>query len=138
MRLGACLATPVHIIEPCGFPFGTKDMRRAVMDYADIADITRHSSWQQFLASTKGKRLILLTTKTQFAYTEFSFQPDDILLLGRESSGAPEEVHQTVDARITIPMHASARSINVAVSAAMVLGEGLRQTSAFPTREAEI
>ena len=136
MRLGACLATPVNIIEPCGFPFGTKDMRRAVMDYTDIADIQKHASWAQFLQAKAGKRLVLLTTKASVCYTDFKFAPDDILLLGRESSGVPEDVHQRVDGRVTIPMQASARSINVAVSAAMVLGEALRQTNAFPAQPA--
>lgn len=134
MRLGACLATPIHIIEPCGFPFGTKDMRRAVMDYTSIADIQKHSSWEQFLRTKGNKRLVLLTTKASVCYTDYVFRSDDILLLGRESSGVPPEVHETVDGRVTIPMNTGARSINVAVSAAMVLGEALRQTNAFPVK----
>ena len=135
MRLGACMGTPVHIIEPCGFPFGAKDMRRAVMDYANIAEIKKHISWDSFRTATAGKRCILLTTKTTTIYTDFQFRADDILLLGRESSGVPDEVHQTVEGRITIPMQSGARSINVAISAGMVLGESLRQTNGFPSQQ---
>lgn len=133
MRLGACMGAPVHIIEPCGFPFGTRDMKRAVMDYASIADVTKHMSWQTFREATKGQRCVLLTTKSPENFINFKFAPNDILLLGRESSGVPEEVHQEVEGRVTIPMQEGARSVNVAVAASMVLGEGLRQTGGFPS-----
>ncbi|GLQ06214.1 tRNA (cytidine(34)-2'-O)-methyltransferase [Sneathiella chinensis] len=135
LRLGACMGVPVHIIEPCGFPFGARDLKRSVMDYSEMADVTRHSSWDAFLKSETNARLVLLTTKTDLPYTDFNFGPDDILLLGRESVGVPEEVHQRADARVTIPMQAGMRSVNVAIAASMVLGEGLRQTGAFPRQE---
>ncbi|WP_169570169.1 tRNA (cytidine(34)-2'-O)-methyltransferase [Sneathiella limimaris] len=132
IRLGACMNSPVHIIEPCGFPFGAKDLRRSAMDYANLATVTRHSSWDKFRENTQNQRILLLTTKTSEPYVDFSFKATDILLLGRESAGVPAEVHETVDARLTIPMQEGARSINVALSASMVLGEALRQTNAFP------
>ncbi|WP_367281176.1 tRNA (cytidine(34)-2'-O)-methyltransferase [Sneathiella sp.] len=132
LRLGACLGVPVDIIEPCGFPFGAKDLKRAVMDYADAADVTRHISWQEFATHKNGKRLILLTTKADTAYTDFTFTESDILLLGRESAGVPQEVHDLADHRLIIPMTEGMRSINIALSAAMVLGEALRQTAGFP------
>ncbi len=131
IRLGACLGIKVNIIEPCGFPFGTKDMKRAAMDYASLADIERHSSFDKFRQNRSGQRLILLTTKSASDYTAFEFRSDDILLLGQESSGVPETVHASAEARLTIPMQPGARSINVALSAAMVAGEALRQTGAF-------
>ena len=133
LRLGACLGVPVDIIEPCGFPFGGRDLKRAVMDYAGAADVTRHASWEKFASAMTRNRLILLSTKAAKPYTDFSFQESDILLLGRESAGVPEEVHAAADHRILIPMAAGMRSINVAVAAAMVLGEALRQTDTFPS-----
>jgi tRNA (cytidine/uridine-2'-O-)-methyltransferase len=126
IRLSACMGVKLHIIEPCGFPLDDKRLRRTAMDYYDLAAITRHTSWQTFLSARRG-RLILLTTKATEAYTEFTFKPDDILLLGRESSGVPDEVRKTVDASVTVPMRSEARSLNVALAAAMVLGEALRQ-----------
>lgn len=135
LRLGACLGVPVDIIEPCGFPFGTKDLRRAVMDYAHAADVTRHVSWQAFIEKKTDKRLILLTTRATTAYTDFTFTESDILLLGRESAGVPDDVHERVDERVVIPMTEGLRSINVALSAAMVIGEALRQTAGFPRPE---
>lgn len=135
LRLGACLGVPVDIIEPCGFPFGAKDLKRAVMDYADAADVTRHVSWQEFMTHTSDNRLVLLTTKADIAYTGFTFTESDILLLGRESAGVPEEIHDAVDHRLLIPMAEGMRSINIALSAAMVLGEALRQTASFPNSQ---
>lgn len=132
LRLGACLGVPVDIIEPCGFPFGAKDLKRAVMDYAAAADVTRHASWQEFTKHKSGKRLILLSTKADTAYTDFTFTESDILLVGRESAGVPDAIHDTADHRLLIPMTEGLRSINVALSAAMVLGEALRQTAGFP------
>ncbi len=134
LRLGACLGVTVNIIEPCGFPFGGKDLRRSVMDYADFSDVQRHSSWEKFKTAKEHHRLLLLTTKASTPYTAFTFRKEDILLLGRESAGVPDEIHQTVDARLTIPMQVGMRSVNVAVAAAMVIGESLRQTSDFPSR----
>ncbi len=133
IRLCACMGVALHIIEPCGFIFDDKKMRRAMMDYYDLASVTRHQSWEKFLdyCQTRG-RLILLTTKAEDNYTEFTFRPDDILLLGSESKGAPQTVHGKADARIKIPLHAEARSLNIAQAASMILGEALRQTNQFP------
>ncbi|MEH6546539.1 MAG: tRNA (cytidine(34)-2'-O)-methyltransferase [Sneathiella sp.] len=131
LRLGACLGVPVDIIEPCGFPFGAKDLRRSVMDYADSVDVTRHISWTTFTRSVGNQRIILLSTQSASAYTDFSYRDSDVLLLGRESAGVPKEIHESVDHRVVIPMNAGMRSINVAIAAAMVLGEGLRQTGQF-------
>jgi tRNA (cytidine/uridine-2'-O-)-methyltransferase len=131
IRLGACLGVPVDIIEPCGFVFGGKRMRRAGMDYLERAELVRHVSWEAYLVTVRG-RIVLLTTKTETAYTDFAFAPDDSLLLGRESAGVPEAVHGRADARLRIPMKSGLRSINVAQAGAMVLGEALRQTGLFP------
>lgn len=132
LRLGACLNVPVDIIEPCGFPFGARDLKRATMDYADISSVTRHPSWDAFIDKNGHRRLILLTTKSADAYTGCAFHEDDVLVLGRESAGVPDSVHNRADLRLTIPMQPGMRSINVAMSAAMVLGEALRQTDGFP------
>lgn len=132
LRLGACLGVPVHVIEPCGFPFSVASLRRAAMDYLEHAEIHRHDSWAHFLAEKPPGRLLLMTTKAAQPYTDFGFAPSDILLMGRESKGVPPEVHDTADARLLIPLTPGLRSINVATAAAMVLGEGLRQTAGFP------
>lgn len=132
IRMAACLEVRVHIIEPCGFPFGEKSFRRAGMDYIDQSQISRHNCWEDFLSWAQNRRIVLLSTKAAENYTEFSFKDDDILLLGRESAGVPDDVHARADARLLIPMAASTRSLNIAVSAAMVLGEALRQTNGFP------
>ncbi len=132
IRMAACLDVPVHIIEPCGFPFGEKSFRRAGMDYIDQSSITRHQSWDKFLQKMPTGRLVLLTTKSSNSYASFTFKDDDILLLGRESAGVPEDVHNRADHRILIPMCPQARSLNIALSAAIVLGEALRQTNQFP------
>lgn len=137
LRLGACLDLPIDIIEPCGFIFNEKAMRRAGMDYLNMANYRRHNSWQDFLKyreehSDEYGRIVLLTTHASVPYTTFEFQPNDIILMGRESAGVPEAVHQIADARLLIPMNTNARSINVAVSAVMVVGEALRQTNLFP------
>ena len=141
LRLGACMGVAVDVIEPCGFPFSDKSLRRAGMDYLDQVELLRHLSWEDFLANRQRNpgdglgRLVLLTTRGGTSYTDFTFRKDDFLLLGRESSGVPEDVHRTVDARIKIPMAAGARSLNIAVAAAMVLGEALRQTGLQPIGE---
>ncbi|WP_341898772.1 tRNA (cytidine(34)-2'-O)-methyltransferase [Ferrovibrio terrae] len=132
LRLGACLETPVHVIEPCGFPFSVQTVRRSAMDYLEHAEIHRHLSWGHFLAERPAGRLVLMTTRAAVPYTEFRFAPDDILLFGRESKGAPDYVHAAADARLLIPIRPGLRSINVATAAAIVLGEGLRQCDAFP------
>lgn len=138
LRLGTCLDLAIDIIEPCGFVFNDKAMRRAGMDYLEMNNCRRHDSWQAFLRyrAEHGEeygRLVLMTTKGSIPYTEFEFRSNDIILMGRESAGVPEEIHQTADARIVIPMNEKARSINMAVSAAMAVGEALRQTGQFPT-----
>lgn len=130
IRLGAALGVSVDIIEPCGFVFSDKHFRRAGMDYLAQADVTRHASWQAFCETRTG-RLVLLTTKGDQAYTDFTFQDTDTLLLGRESAGAPDDVHAAAAARLIIPMTGAARSLNIAVAGAMVLGEALRQTGGF-------
>ena len=132
LRLGACLGVPIDIIEPCGFLFTDRHLRRAGMDYLDQVEWLRHESWDRFLQTASGKRLILLTVQGAVSYLEFAFQPDDILIVGRESAGAPPEVHDRVEARIKIPLKPGLRSLNVAQAGAMVLGEALRQTRGFP------
>ena len=132
LRLGACLEIPVHVIEPCGFPFSVQAVRRTALDYLEHAEIHRHDSWQHFQAERPAGRLLLLTTRGAVPYTDFRFAPDDTLLLGRESRGAPDYVHAAADARVVIPIKPGLRSINVATAVAMVLGEGLRQLQAFP------
>ena len=130
LRLAACLATPVSVIEPCGFALSDRRMRRAGLDYLDRVDLTRHESWEAFLAQSSG-RLVLLTTRGETAYTQFAYQSGDTLLLGSESAGVPEAVHDAAHARIVIPMAPGMRSLNVAVAGAMALGEALRQTGGF-------
>ena len=132
LRLGACLGVSVDIVEPCGFLFTEKGFKRAGMDYLEMASILRHNSWEAFEAARGAGRLVLLTTKAALPYTDFAFAVDDTLLLGRESAGVPDEVHDAADARLLIPMRAGLRSINVAQAAAMVVGEALRQTNGFP------
>jgi tRNA (cytidine/uridine-2'-O-)-methyltransferase len=131
MRLCACLGVAMDIIEPCGFLLIDRNFRRAGMDYLTSLDLTRHASWEEFRDQARG-RLLLLTTKASMPYFGFAFAPSDTLLVGRESAGVPDQVHQAADTRLTIPMRAGMRSLNVAQAAAMVLGEGLRQTALFP------
>jgi tRNA (cytidine/uridine-2'-O-)-methyltransferase len=130
IRLAACTATELHIVEPAGFRTDDKALRRAGMDYAEMASLNRHTNWTGFRnwADAHGKRIVLLTTKAQTSYLEFVFHADDVLLLGRESAGVPDEVHADCDHRLKIPMATNTRSLNVALSGAMVLGEALRQT----------
>jgi len=133
LRLAACFGIGVDIIEPCGFVFSDRRLKRAGMDYLDQVELSRHDSWADFITDDdQNRRIVLLTTKAETCYTDFKFQPADILLLGRESAGVPEVVHEEVDARVTVPMSPEMRSLNIAVSAAMVLGEALRQTDGFP------
>ena len=136
IRLAACMGVALDIIEPAGFTFNQRDLKRVAMDYAPLADVNRHVSWVAFRSamSDAGRRLVLLTTQGDQSYAEFSFRLDDVLLLGRESAGVPGAVHEAVDARIKVPMRHRARSLNVALAAAMVLGEALRQTGAWADR----
>ncbi len=134
LRLGACLDTPVDVIEPCGFPFSDAGVRRAAMDYGALAELNRHASWADFLNSSgrKAGRLVLFTTKGAEPLHGFEFRHGDTLLFGRESSGVPEDVHAAADARVFIPLAPGARSLNLTVSAAIALSEALRQTNGFP------
>ncbi len=132
LRLGACLGVPVELIEPFGFIWDDRHLRRAAMDYLDSVALTRHASWARFCAVRGPGRLVLLTTRGSVAFDRFAFQADDTLLLGRESSGVPEEVHGRADARVFIPLRPGLRSLNVALAAAMVLSEALRQTGQLP------
>lgn len=134
LRLCACLAIEAHIIEPAGFPVSDRAFRRAGMDYLDRVTIARHVSWTAFdgWRQSAGRRLVLATTQGATAYTGFAFAAGDIILLGRESAGVPPAVHAAADARITVPMVGDLRSLNVAVAAAMIAGEALRQTDGWP------
>lgn len=137
LRLGACLGIAVEVIEPCGFVWDDRRLRRAGMDYLAGVELTRHRSWQAYsaLRQKKGERLVLLTTRGDRSYIDFAFAPGDALLLGRESAGVPEDVHAAADARLRIPLRQGQRSLNVAVAGAMVLGEALRQAKLFPQEE---
>ncbi len=130
LRTAACVGVGVDVIEPCGFVYSDRHLRRAGMDYVDMNQVVRHVDWAAFRALRQvreRRRVVLLSTEGAEVYTDFAFRPDDVLLAGRESAGAPPAVHAAADACITIPMVAGMRSLNVAVSVAMVLGEALRQ-----------
>ena len=131
LRLAACLGVAVDVIEPCGFVWDERRMRRAVMDYLDLAEVERHSSWAAYRAQPRG-RLVLLTTAGDLSCHHFCFRPEDSIMVGRESAGVPEEVHATADARVVLPLRPGARSLNVALAAAMALSEALRQTDLLP------
>tara|TARA_B100000674_G_scaffold108610_1_gene79966 strand:- start:377 stop:829 length:453 start_codon:yes stop_codon:yes gene_type:complete len=128
-RLGACLGIPIDIIEPTGFVINDKRLKRASMDYYDYLDLKKHISWEKFYNWTKqhSYRLILLTTKSERSYFKYTFKKNDILIFGRESAGVPEEVHNLVNERLTIPMIKGPRSINLSSSVAMVVSEAIRQ-----------
>ncbi|MGI9423678.1 MAG: tRNA (cytidine(34)-2'-O)-methyltransferase [Hyphomicrobiaceae bacterium] len=136
LRLAACLSVGVDIIGPAGFDWSDRAMRRAGLDYLDHVALQRHIGWESFLSDHKRNpdagRLILLTTQAEESYCAFSYAADDCLILGRESSGVPDDVHRSADHRVTIPLAPGRRSLNVAVAAAMVVGEALRQTDGFP------
>lgn len=137
IRLGACLGVAVDVIEPCGFTFCDASLRRAGMDYLALAAIRRHDDFAAFESARAlaGSRLILLTTKGNTAPHRFAFQPGDTLMVGRESAGVPDNVHALADARLRLGQVPGARSLNVAVAAAMVLHEALRQTALLPSSE---
>lgn len=132
LRLCACLGVQAHIIEPAGFPVSDRHFRRSGMDYLDSVTITRHASWRTFDAWRRENqfRLALLSTKAAVSYLDYRYTPSDILLFGRESAGVPDEVAQAAEARLIIPMASGLRSLNVAMAAAMVTGEVLRQIGA--------
>lgn len=129
LRFAACMGIAVDIIEPAGFDLSDRNLRRAGMDYLEMAALTRHVDWDAFQQWRLGasRRLVLLTTKATLPYTGFSFTAADILLFGRESAGAPDKVHEAADARLTIPMPGGGRSLNLALSVAMTAGEAMRQ-----------
>lgn len=133
LRLAACLGLGVDIIEPAGFDISDRNLKRSGMDYLSAVSPVRHVNWQRFDDWRRGenRRLVLASTKAALPYARFEFHRNDILLFGRESAGVPDNVHETADARVLIPMVAGQRSINVAMSAAMIAGEALRQTG-FP------
>jgi tRNA (cytidine/uridine-2'-O-)-methyltransferase len=131
MRLGACFGVPIDLIEPMGFTWDDRRVRRTAMDYIDHVDVRRHSSFEAFRQAVPG-RLILFTTKAERSAYEFAFRPDDVLLFGKESGGVPAEIAAMSDARLRIPIRAEVRSFNLASSAALALGEALRQTQGLP------
>lgn len=132
LRLGACMGVPVHIIEPTGFIISDKRMRRSGMDYLDSACMHRHENWESFNQETASDRLVYLTPSTDTSFLDFQFKSGDILLLGSESSGIPEEIANTIPHQVKIPMLQGRRSLNIAIACSMVLGEALRQTGSYP------
>ncbi|MEJ0063747.1 MAG: TrmH family RNA methyltransferase [Alphaproteobacteria bacterium] len=127
LRLCACLGLGMDIIEPCGFVLDDARLKRVAMDYAQLAAPVRHRGWDDFHGQLGARRLILLTTKAGMAYTGCAYRPDDVFLVGQESAGVPEAVHQAAHLRVTVPLASGARSLNVAMAAAMVAGEAIRQ-----------
>lgn len=140
LRLAAGLGLPVDIIEPCGFLWDDRRLRRVAMDYPSKVQTERHVNWSCFrdAAGVRGARVILLTTAGAVAHVDFAFRPDDVLLLGREGSGVPEAIHAAADSRVTVPMAPGVRSFNVVTAAAMVAGEALRQTGGWPAAVAPL
>lgn len=132
LRLGACLGATVDLIEPMGFIWDDKRVRRAAMDYIDHVSIVRHAGFDAFRAAIGSRRLVLLSTKSDKSAYDFSFIADDVLLFGKESAGTPAGIADACDARIRIPMRPDVRSMNLATSAALALGEALRQTGGLP------
>ena len=131
LRLGACLGVAVDIVEPCGFPWSDRALKRAGMDYAEIANVTRHADWAAFAARLEG-RLVLFTTAGAVRLPEARFESGDTLLFGSESRGAPEAVHARADLRVRIPQVEGTRSLNIAVAAGIAAAEALRQTGLWP------
>src|SRR3569832_34893 len=139
LRLCACMGVTGHIIEPAGFPVSDRHFRRSGMDYLDQVDWMRHDSWTKFETwrHAAGHRLLLFTPKGAVPYLDFRYQASDILLFGRETAGVQQAVAEAADARIVIPIRPGLRSLNVAMAAAMALGEALRQTGAGPARSSQ-
>jgi tRNA (cytidine/uridine-2'-O-)-methyltransferase len=133
LRLAACLGIEAHIVEPAGFATSDRAFRRAGLDYLDHVALRRHVSWAAFETWRREQnvRLILFTTGATLPYLDYAFRPDDVLMFGRETAGVPEAVHRAADARLIIPMRSGLRSLNVALAAAMAVGEALRQTGGF-------
>lgn len=132
LRMAACFGLTTRIIEPAGFLWSDSSFRRAGLDYLDRARVIRHVSWASFHSDIRARRIILATTRATVPYTEFEFGAGDIILMGRETSGVPPEVHAASDARLVIPMAPGNRSLNVALACAILTGEALRQTNGFP------
>lgn len=132
LRLSACLGAAVDLIEPMGFTWDDRRVRRTAMDYIDHVEIARHAGFDAFQASIGSRRLVLFTTKTDQSPYDFAFQADDVLLFGKESAGVPASVADACDARLRLPMRPQVRSMNLATSAALALGEALRQTGTLP------
>ena len=128
IRLSACFGVDLHVIEPVGFDFGDRSMKRAALDYGPLGHMTRHPDWDSFQRDRGPGRLVLFTTKGATPLTDFVFQPDDLLLFGRETAGVPDEVHAAADARVFIPIRAETRSLNLSVSAGIALWDAVRQT----------
>ena len=129
IRLGACLSLKIHIIEPCGFNLHDSRFKRVVMDYIGFSKIFRYQDYDDFLNKNKKKRIILMTTKAKKHYHKFKFKKDDILLFGRESAGVPNNLHETIKDKVKIPMNKKTRSLNVAMSVAIISAEALRQNN---------
>jgi tRNA (cytidine/uridine-2'-O-)-methyltransferase len=132
LRLAACMGATVDLIEPLGFAWDDRRVRRTAMDYIDHVTVVRHANFDAFRATTLNQRLVLFTTKSSRSAYEFTFEPEDILLFGKESAGVPAAVSESCDARLRIPMRPEVRSMNLATSAALALGEALRQTNTLP------
>ena len=132
IRLCACFNIGLDIIEPCGFVWDDRKLKRVAMDYIEHVDFTRHASWESFKDKAETRRIVLLTTKAETPFHHFSYRSDDILMVGRESAGVPGEIHESLKAKVLIPMQKDVRSINVSMAAAIVLSEALRQTEGFP------
>ncbi|PEQ13681.1 tRNA methyltransferase [Novosphingobium sp. PC22D] len=132
LRLGACMGAEVDLIEPMGFAWDDRRVRRAAMDYIDHVTVVRHAGFDAFRCAIGSRRLVLFTTKSRQSVFDFRFRADDVLLFGKESAGVPDAVAQACDARVRIPMRPQVRSMNLASSAALALGEALRQTDGLP------
>ena len=129
IRLGACLNLKIHIIEPCGFNLHDSRFKRVVMDYMSMSRIFRYKDYDDFLKRNKDKRIVLMTTKAKKHYHKFKFKKNDMMLFGRESAGVPESLHKTIKNRIKVPMNKKTRSLNVAMSVAIISAEALRQNN---------
>jgi tRNA (cytidine/uridine-2'-O-)-methyltransferase len=134
IRLATCFGVPVDIIEPCGFPFSDRQLKRSAMDYAHSAKIDRRANFEEFMDAMRqeGRRIVLLTSKGSLRLPDTKFRPDDVLLMGSESAGVPGDVHEQADLSVRIPMQPEFRSLNIAVAAGIALGEALRQTGLYP------
>lgn len=132
IRLGACFGVELHVIQPVGFQFDDRAMKRAALDYGPLGHMTRHPDWDAFQRDRAPGRLVLFTTRGATSLSDFTFEPDDVLLFGRETAGVPDHVHAAADARVFIPIRPETRSLNLSVSAGIGLWEGLRQTVPVP------